>query len=78
MIKGKFLGHDFKEIDGEIFCEDVKTKSFLESAYRYSTMDKGPADGFPEYYFLEELKKAGKDFELVEYKEETGSPLEVY
>lgn len=78
MIKGKILGKEFTEIDGEILCDDLKAKKYLESLYNYTTQDKGPSDGFPEYYFLEALKKDKKGFELIEYKEPLVDIGEVY
>lgn len=59
MIKGKFEGVEFHTDDEGIVCKDAEVKEKLEKINRYATMDKGPADGDPEYYFYELLKDCG-------------------
>ncbi len=78
MIKGKLFGIEFTEEDGEIECKDYELKNKITKLYEVSTANKGPQDGFPEYLFLEALKKWDKDFELVEYKEPEESPFAIY
>ena len=78
MIKGKLFGVEFVENGRGISCKDPDIKEKIKTIYKLTVSGKGPADGFPEYYFLEDLKKWGKDFELIEFKEPEIDPNVVY
>lgn len=78
MIKGKLYKVEFTEEDGEIECADYDLKKKLEKLYEVSSANKGPEYGFPEGLFLDELKKWGKDFELIDYKEPEESPFAIF
>lgn len=76
MIKGKFEGVEF-HTDGEgVVCKNAETKEKLEKIYRYATMDKGPSDGDPEYYFYKMLEDIGA--EDLKYKNEEPDDDRIY
>ena len=79
MIKGKFLGKEFTFEDETGFtCSDPDVLNKLEMIYSAATFDLGPEDGFPEFYFLDELKRFKNDFELIEFKEPEYHPDRIY
>ena len=61
MISGKFLGKEFKIADGDIECKDSSVKEKLEKVQKGATMDKGPGDGDPEYWFYIMLETCGAE-----------------
>lgn len=76
MIKGKFEGVEF-HTDGEgIVCKDSGVKEKLEKLYTYATMDKGPSDGDPEYFFYKLLKDSG--VEGLSYKNDEPDDDRIY